>query len=166
MKRLAVGIWKCKACQKTVAGGAWTVTTTAAATVRRYASACSSLPMVSEVFLLQYHSSAARLDRGIGCSFSCHHRLCFPLASLASCRTTHIRLRAITIWPTSSPLPYAFFSPESCMIMCNASAFAFDRSMRRKHRRERVDFRTKHSFIVHESRKIQKGSVNQHIEGF
>lgn len=36
MKREAVGIWKCKACHKTVAGGAWTVTTTAAATVRRY----------------------------------------------------------------------------------------------------------------------------------
>lgn len=35
MKRQAVGIWKCKACAKTVAGGAWTVTTTAAATVRR-----------------------------------------------------------------------------------------------------------------------------------
>ncbi|KAF7794306.1 hypothetical protein EIP86_005440 [Pleurotus ostreatoroseus] len=34
VKRQAVGIWKCKACQKTVAGGAWTVTTTAAATVR------------------------------------------------------------------------------------------------------------------------------------
>jgi large subunit ribosomal protein L37Ae len=32
--RKAVGIWNCKGCRKTVAGGAWTVSTTAAATVR------------------------------------------------------------------------------------------------------------------------------------
>jgi len=25
VKRQAVGIWKCRACRKTVAGGAWTV---------------------------------------------------------------------------------------------------------------------------------------------
>ena len=36
VKRTAVGIWECKACRKTVAGGAWTVSTTAAATVRRW----------------------------------------------------------------------------------------------------------------------------------
>ena len=35
MKRQAVGIWKCSACKKVIAGGAWTVSTTAAATVRR-----------------------------------------------------------------------------------------------------------------------------------
>ena len=35
VKRTAVGIWHCKACKKTTAGGAWTVSTTAAATVRR-----------------------------------------------------------------------------------------------------------------------------------
>ncbi len=34
VKREAVGIWKCRACNKTTAGGAWTVSTTAAATVR------------------------------------------------------------------------------------------------------------------------------------
>ncbi|XP_062518002.1 large ribosomal subunit protein eL43-like [Corticium candelabrum] len=34
MKRQCVGIWKCKACRKVVAGGAWVVSTTAAATVR------------------------------------------------------------------------------------------------------------------------------------
>jgi len=34
VKRQAVGIWKCRSCRKTVAGGAWTMTTTAAATVR------------------------------------------------------------------------------------------------------------------------------------
>ncbi|KAF7770365.1 hypothetical protein Agabi119p4_6339 [Agaricus bisporus var. burnettii] len=34
VKRTAVGVWNCKACRKTIAGGAWTVTTTAAATVR------------------------------------------------------------------------------------------------------------------------------------
>ncbi|TFY60412.1 hypothetical protein EVG20_g7423 [Dentipellis fragilis] len=34
VKRQAVGIWKCSACRKVIAGGAWTVSTTAAATVR------------------------------------------------------------------------------------------------------------------------------------
>ncbi|CAG8463641.1 231_t:CDS:2 [Dentiscutata erythropus] len=34
VKRKAVGIWKCRACNKIVAGGAWTVSTTTAATVR------------------------------------------------------------------------------------------------------------------------------------
>eukprot|EP00741_Cyanophora_paradoxa_P003842 tig00000718_g3736.t1 len=34
VKRAAVGIWKCKSCCKTVAGGAWTMNTAAAATVR------------------------------------------------------------------------------------------------------------------------------------
>jgi large subunit ribosomal protein L37Ae len=34
VKRTAVGIWHCNSCKKTIAGGAWTVSTTAAATVR------------------------------------------------------------------------------------------------------------------------------------
>ncbi|KAG0180972.1 60S ribosomal protein L43 [Apophysomyces sp. BC1021] len=34
VKRTAVGIWKCKGCKKIMAGGAYTVSTTAAATVR------------------------------------------------------------------------------------------------------------------------------------
>ena len=34
VKRAVVGIWKCKSCRKTMAGGAWTMTTPAAATVR------------------------------------------------------------------------------------------------------------------------------------
>ncbi|KAI0725340.1 60S ribosomal protein L37 [Fomitopsis betulina] len=34
VKRQAVGIWKCGSCKKVIAGGAWTVSTTAAATVR------------------------------------------------------------------------------------------------------------------------------------
>ena len=34
MKRTAVGIWFCKGCKKVMAGGAWTVGTIAAATVR------------------------------------------------------------------------------------------------------------------------------------
>merc|ERR1712003_233165 len=34
MKRSCVGIWTCQACRKTVAGGAYAVSTTAAATVR------------------------------------------------------------------------------------------------------------------------------------
>merc|ERR1712072_519710 len=34
VKRKAVGIWTCRACHKTVAGGAWIMNTSAAATVR------------------------------------------------------------------------------------------------------------------------------------
>lgn len=34
VKRTAVGIWECKACNKVIAGGAWALSTTAAATVR------------------------------------------------------------------------------------------------------------------------------------
>lgn len=34
MKRSAVGIWRCKACRRTVAGGAWEFTTTAAVTAK------------------------------------------------------------------------------------------------------------------------------------
>ena len=41
VKRTAVGIWHCRSCKKTIAGGAWTVSTTAAATVRRYAYFCA-----------------------------------------------------------------------------------------------------------------------------
>jgi large subunit ribosomal protein L37Ae len=34
MKRQCTGIWRCKSCKKTVAGGAYVYSTTAAATVR------------------------------------------------------------------------------------------------------------------------------------
>ena len=34
MKRSAVGIWKCKGCRKTLAGGAYSVSTPTATTVR------------------------------------------------------------------------------------------------------------------------------------
>ncbi|KRY88046.1 60S ribosomal protein L37a, partial [Trichinella pseudospiralis] len=34
MKRRAVGIWKCKSCKKTVAGGAYVFSTTTGSTVR------------------------------------------------------------------------------------------------------------------------------------
>ncbi|BFZ60421.1 60S ribosomal protein L43 [Saitoella coloradoensis] len=34
VKRQAVGIWSCKGCKKVMAGGAWNLSTTAAATVR------------------------------------------------------------------------------------------------------------------------------------
>ncbi|KAJ1953093.1 60S ribosomal protein L43, partial [Linderina pennispora] len=34
VKRTAVGIWKCNGCRKVTAGGAWTVSTTAATTAR------------------------------------------------------------------------------------------------------------------------------------
>ena len=34
MKRTCVGIWKCRSCQKTVAGGAYVYSTSTAAAVR------------------------------------------------------------------------------------------------------------------------------------
>ena len=34
VRRSAVGIWKCKACRRSIAGGAWEFSTTAAQTVR------------------------------------------------------------------------------------------------------------------------------------
>lgn len=34
MKRAVVGIWSCNRCNRTVAGGAWVYSTTAAASVR------------------------------------------------------------------------------------------------------------------------------------
>ncbi|CAG7728607.1 unnamed protein product [Allacma fusca] len=34
MKRTCVGIWSCKRCRRTVAGGAWVYSTTAASSVR------------------------------------------------------------------------------------------------------------------------------------
>merc|ERR1711946_55888 len=34
LKRKVVGVWHCKGCRKTIAGGAWTHSTTAAVTVR------------------------------------------------------------------------------------------------------------------------------------
>jgi large subunit ribosomal protein L37Ae len=40
VKRTAVGIWKCKGCKKTIAGGAWTVNTAAATTVRSAVRRC------------------------------------------------------------------------------------------------------------------------------
>jgi ribosomal protein L37AE/L43A len=39
LKRTADGIWSRRACEKTIIGGAWTVSITAAATVHRQAEA-------------------------------------------------------------------------------------------------------------------------------
>lgn len=90
MKRLAVGIWKCKACHKTVAGGAWTVTTTAAATVRRYVPSLSTI-VVSADLRRQYHSSAARHHRGIRCFGLFYLMLSSRISSLPSyaCKSNH-----------------------------------------------------------------------------
>nr|CAD7423821.1 unnamed protein product [Timema monikensis] len=49
MKRSCVGIWSCKRCKRTVAGGAWVYSTTAAASVR---SAVRRLREVKEQILL------------------------------------------------------------------------------------------------------------------
>ncbi|OXA56979.1 hypothetical protein Fcan01_07761 [Folsomia candida] len=46
MKRSCVGIWSCKRCRRTVAGGAWVYSTTAAASVR---SAVRRLREIKEV---------------------------------------------------------------------------------------------------------------------
>ena len=64
MKRRAVGIWSCKACKKTIAGGAWTVSTTAAATVRRYAGLLIPQGLLDDV-RSQHDSPSARNHRGL-----------------------------------------------------------------------------------------------------
>lgn len=78
VKRQAVGIWKCNSCKKVIAGGAWTVSTTAAATVRRCVlcrhallkhrgSCLASAPFVG--------SGRSRRRNLVGSRFM----LCFPL---------------------------------------------------------------------------------------
>lgn len=66
VKRQAVGIWHCRSCKKTVAGGAWTVSTTAAATVRRSVT----------VLLKDAHLKLMRLlALSAGCVVSMRHSL-------------------------------------------------------------------------------------------
>jgi ribosomal protein L37AE/L43A len=79
VKRQAVGIWKCRACKKTIAGGAWTVSTTAAATVRRYAQNLAFFSLSSQklVFVSSQHNTPfARNYGGI--------KLWSPMHSLSS----------------------------------------------------------------------------------
>jgi len=59
MKRTAVGIWHCKHCRKTVAGGAWTVATPAGSTTRRYVP-CSRLNGCSDVSIIVLLVGCAR----------------------------------------------------------------------------------------------------------
>jgi ribosomal protein L37AE/L43A len=59
VKRTNVGIWKCKACKKVIAGGAWTVSTTAAATVRRLVSLFSASKMRSGPHCPLQHCASA-----------------------------------------------------------------------------------------------------------
>ncbi len=61
VKRSAVGIWKCRGCRKTMAGGAWTVGTTAAATVRSAVRRCKF--SIAKIF-------SARIDRGLTILFN------------------------------------------------------------------------------------------------
>ena len=75
VKRTAVGIWKCKACKKVIAGGAWTVSTTAAATVRRCAHLISRLRNQFQSVLthvLQHGPPFARADGGVSLLLHCH----------------------------------------------------------------------------------------------
>lgn len=67
MKRKAVGIWNCNSCHKSIAGGAWTLTTTAAATVRRCVRVISQLGICPD--FIQHRSPSARHYGGIDC---CH----------------------------------------------------------------------------------------------
>ena len=57
VKRKAVGIWNCNSCRKSIAGGAWTLTTTAAATVRR----CVGIQLFSNTLAYTLHSTVRRL---------------------------------------------------------------------------------------------------------
>ena len=68
VKRTAVGIWHCKACRKTVAGGAWTVSTAPAITVRRWAPAIS----LAESTAADYWMATALYDVSESCT---KHRL-------------------------------------------------------------------------------------------
>merc|ERR1712108_16168 len=52
VKRKAVGIWTCRACHKTVAGGAWIMNTSAAATVRSTSVVLEILPENKILFSL------------------------------------------------------------------------------------------------------------------
>jgi large subunit ribosomal protein L37Ae len=67
VKRSAVGIWDCRSCRKVIAGGAWTVSTTAAATVRRSVLLVSSYCCVAKFIELDFppilasHSTVRRL---------------------------------------------------------------------------------------------------------
>ena len=73
VKRKAVGIWDCSACKKVVAGGAWSMNTTAAATVRRY------------VPLQRMRLTAAR---SVVCVRSARHNVAFVNVSFSKCRPT------------------------------------------------------------------------------
>ena len=73
VKRKAVGIWDCSACKKVVAGGAWSMNTTAAATVRRYV-----VPQKSPL-------TAAR---SVVCVRSARHNVAFVNVSSSKCRPT------------------------------------------------------------------------------
>ncbi|KAJ3914964.1 hypothetical protein F5877DRAFT_49481, partial [Lentinula edodes] len=61
VKRQAVGIWSCGSCRKVIAGGAWSVSTTAAATVR------STVRRLRELTDRLFHSS-----------LYCIYDLCIP----------------------------------------------------------------------------------------
>ena len=81
VKRTAVGIWHCRACKKTVAGGAWTVSTTAAATVRRYVTCACQVQSIANTTLVQHGPSVARTHRSLNIFFAffpfMHIHLCY-----------------------------------------------------------------------------------------
>ncbi|KAF4692628.1 hypothetical protein FOZ60_012927 [Perkinsus olseni] len=73
VKRQAGGIWSCRSCKKTMAGGCWQLTTAAAATVRRYLSPPLPPPVFSSGYLrkmvlllkLILATSAASISRNL-----------------------------------------------------------------------------------------------------
>lgn len=73
VKRKAVGIWDCSACKKVVAGGAWSMNTTAAATVRRYV-----VPPTSQLTTAP----------SVVCVRSARHNVAFVNVSSSKCRPT------------------------------------------------------------------------------
>jgi large subunit ribosomal protein L37Ae len=89
VKRTAVGIWNCSSCKKVIAGGAWTVSTTAAATVRR----CVIIGSISVRFPDRGLSTALF----VGCGRSPRHRSCLRCCHHAF---LHLVIHMRTIWPS------------------------------------------------------------------
>ncbi|KAJ4473611.1 ribosomal L37ae protein family-domain-containing protein, partial [Lentinula aciculospora] len=82
VKRQAVGIWSCGSCRKVIAGGAWSVSTTAAATVRSYVflkfNCKTSIDKSSSVALSVVCASLQR--HRLSSSLYCIYGLCIDMS--------------------------------------------------------------------------------------